>query len=165
MQPLWTLCGSGVLLLRDWRNVVALVHYDDSPVGAYDEFAVIHLTLRGPRVTEMPVTSQSSKQAGRALWGFPKTVADLEWRQQDGRVTFRRQHEYFRVRAFGISFPLRAKFWTAQRLHGNKVRVPFEIEGRVRLGFRGKQLALLLNDFEMKVFAPLSESRLPTTDH
>ena len=74
----WTLRGSGVLLLRDWRSVAACVHYQSTPVGAYDEFAVIRMTLRGPRVTEMLVTSENSKQAGRALWGFPKELADWE---------------------------------------------------------------------------------------
>lgn len=146
--------GSGVLLLRDWRSCLALVHYDSSPVGAYDEFAVVALTWCGPRVTEMLVTSDESRGAGRALWGFPKILADLEWRRDRNHITFRRGREYFRIHVLRFSVPLRAKFRTVQTLNETCVHVPFEIIGKLRLGFRRRQLALILEDFEMRVYPP-----------
>lgn len=155
MQALWTLSGSGVLLLRDASSVLALVHYDSSPVGAYDEFAVTELSRRGPSVMEMLVTSEASRQAGRELWGFPKELANLSWRQNAQRIVFQKKGECFRFRATGFSFPLKAKAWTNQILNGQNVRVSCAIEGRARLAFRGKQIALILENFEMRVFPPI----------
>ena len=157
MQSLWVLNGRGVLLLRDATSALALVHYDHSPVGAYDEFAVIELSWRGPSVTEMLVTSEASRQAGHALWGFPKELGNLNWQRNGRRIMFQKEREIFRFRAFGFSFPLRAEAWTNQILNGKNVRVPCAIEGRAKLAFRGKQIAVLLEDFELQVFPPITE--------
>jgi hypothetical protein len=157
MRALWTLCGSGVLLLRDTRLALALVHYDSSPVGAYDEFAVIELSFRGPSVMEIAVTSVASRDAGRALWGFPKTLQNLSWRRNGKHIVFRSEHETFRVRAAKFVFPFRAKAWTNQILNGQKVRVPCAASGRARIAFRGKQWALCLEEFELQVFAPITD--------
>ena len=143
-----------MLLLRDAKSAMACIQYADSPVGAYDEFAVIEFSLRGPSVVEMPVTSEASRQAGRALWGFPKELGVLSWRQNGARIEFEKQGEIFRFRALKFSFPVRAKAWTNQSLNGQNVRVPVSIQGRARLAFRGKQCALFLESFEMQVFPP-----------
>ena len=164
MQALWILNGSGVLLLRDMKSALALVHYESSPVGAYDELAVIQLSWRGPSVVEMLVTSEASRQAGRALWGFPKELGNLSWRQNEWRIVFQKGREVFRFRVFGFSFPLRAKAWTNQVLNGQNVRVPCAIEGRARIAFRGQQLALVLEDFQMQVFPPTTGHQSPTTE-
>ena len=156
MQPLWTLNGSGVLLLRDVKSAIACVHYTDSPVGAYDEFAVIEISWRGPSVTEMLVTNEASRKAGRELWGFPKELENLNWQQNATRIVFQKERETFRWRAFKFSFPVRAKIWTSQILNGQNVRVPGAIEGRARIAFRGKQIALLLENFQMQVFPPIT---------
>lgn len=152
MRALWTLYGSGVLLLRDARRALALVHYDASPVGAYDEFAVIELSFRGPRVTEISVTSAASRDAGRALWGFPKTLENLSWKRSGRHIVFQSDYETFRFRIAKLSFPIRAKAWTNQTLNGRKVRVPCAISGRARIAFRGKQWALFLEEFGLQVF-------------
>ena len=157
MKPLWVLSGSGVLLLRGVSSALALVHYENSPVGAYDEFAVIELSLRGPSVTEMLVTSEASRQAGRELWGFPKELAKISWRQNPQRIVFQKKGECFCFRSVGFSFPLKVKAWTNQILDGQNVRVPCTIQSRARLAFRGKQIALLLENFEMQVFPPATE--------
>ena len=158
MQPLWVLGGSAVLLLRDVKSATALVHYEGSPVGPYDEWAVIEVSRLGPSVVEMLVTSEASLEAGRALWGFPKELAKLSWKQEAQRIVFRKRDEVFRFRSFGIAFPVHAKAWTNQVLDGRDVRVPCTIQGRARLAFRGKQVALLMEDFEMQIFAPVPKS-------
>ena len=155
MQPLWVLGGSALLLLRGARSVTALVHYEESPVGAYDEWAIIELSWRGPSVTEMLVTNEASREAGRALWGFPKELADLSWSKKAQRIVFRKQGEVFRFRKVGVAFPVCAKAWTNQVLDGRDVRVPCTLQSRARLVFRGQQVALLLEDFEMQIFAPV----------
>jgi hypothetical protein len=154
MRALWTLRGAGVLLLRDMRNALALVHYDFSPVGAYDELAVIKLTLRGPSVTEMPVNSPASQEAGRALWGFPKVLENLHWKREERHLVFQSERETFRFRVTNFSCPMRAKAWTNQKLNGQEVRVPCAMTGHARIAFRGKQWALFLEEFELQVFAP-----------
>ena len=156
MQALWTLRGKGVLLLRGAKSATACIQYADSPVGAYEEFAIIELSLRGPSVVEMPVTSEASRRAGRALWGFPKELGSLAWRQNGARIEFQKEREIFRFRALKFSFPVRAKAWTNQFLNGQNVRVPVSIQGRARLAFRGKQCALFLESFEMQVFPPIA---------
>jgi hypothetical protein len=102
----------------------------------------------------MYVDSPASREAGRALWGFPKELADLEWKSGGSHITFRKEREYFRFRAFGFALPFRVKARTMQVLNGEKVRVPIEVSGRAGLAFRGRQWALVLEEFEMQVFAP-----------
>ena len=148
----------------DFKSAIACVHYETSPVGAYDEFAVIELSLRGPSVVEMPVTSEASRQAGRELWGFPKELGNLSWRQSAQRIVFQKEGETFRFRSMKFSFPIRAKAWTNQVLNGQNVRVPCAIQGRARLAFRGKQISVLLGNFTLEVFPPITDDRSPTTE-
>lgn len=154
MNPLWTGRGTGVLLLRDWRSALALIFYEDSPVGPYNEYAVFQFKNGGPSVTAMYVDSEESRDAGREFWGFPKELADLEWRSGGNHIAFRKDAEYFRFRGIGFSLPVRINTSTVQELSGERVRVPMEVSGRAGLALRGKQLALVLQDFEMQVFAP-----------
>ena len=97
--PPWNLRGSALIFLQrastrtaahaafsqvwpSWLpRVLALVHYDDSPVGAYDERAVVALTWRGAAVVEMQVNRELSRRGGRENWGYPKTLAQLSWRE------------------------------------------------------------------------------------
>lgn len=80
---------------------VVAVRYREGDLGAYDELAVV-LPLglgRWPRgqalrsawrarfdafVLAMPVSSARSRDAGVALAGFPKAVADLRWSEAGG---------------------------------------------------------------------------------
>jgi hypothetical protein len=114
----------------------------------------------------MYVDSSQSRDAGRALWGFPKVLSDLQWKSGRSHITFRKEQEYFRVRAVGFSLPFRVRAWTVQVLEGALVRVPVEVSGRAKLGFRGRQLALILEAFEMQVYAPqpTPDGRQLTTD-
>ncbi len=159
MQALWTLSGSGVLQAQDAKSATALIHYDSSPVGAYDEFSVIKLSPRGLSVVEMLVNSPASRDAGRALWGFPKELANLSWRRNARRVVFDKNGARFRFRILKFSFRIHARAWTMQQLNGETVRVPCEIAGRAQLAFRGKQWAVFLSNFELRVFPPITDNR------
>lgn len=149
----WHLTGSAALLLSK-SGGVALVHYETSPVGSYEEFARGILTRRGPRVVEMLVTSEASRRGGRENWGFPKELAALSWQKRGARVEFRKSGEVFRFRVCGPRFPVRLRFFCVQTLQNQDVRVPFFIEGGARLAWRGRQIAVLLDDFIFDVEAP-----------
>jgi len=148
------LTGYAVLFLRGWRGLLAIIHYDSSPVGPYDELAVSILSARGPTVVEMYVNSPASMIGGRAGWGFPKQLARLHCERWGRRLSFRCGNRTKRVRSCGPVFPLRANLWTVQLLEGQRVRVPVSIEGRARLGFQGRRVALILEQFEMTVLPP-----------
>lgn len=147
----WTLTGEAVVLLRDWRSVLALVHYSSSPVGPYDETAVIALTSAGPRVTQMSVSSAASRDAGRALWGFPKVLEKLRWQRRESRISFRTSSRRFHIRVVNSSFPLRFSGAVFQTKEGRCVRVPTRVTSRVSLAFCGRRLALFLQDFTLTV--------------
>lgn len=152
-QPPWTLTGNAALLLSK-SGGVALVHYESSPVGSYNEWARGVWTPRGPRVVEMAVTSEDSKRAGRENWGFPKQLESLCWQQHGAHIEFRRDAEIYRLRACGPQFLFRVQFFCVQTLNDQEVRVPFRIEGKARMAWRGRQIALLLHDFVFDVEAP-----------
>lgn len=140
----WKLKGQAAAWLEGF-GLRLWVRYSDSPVGAYDEWALVKLTIRGPSVVEMWVDSENSRRGGRGNWGFPKELAQF-------KTDFRGP------RGFGISFPIRARFWTAQSLDGKTVKVPGEIVGRARLAFRGRQVAICLEEFSLKVEVPVLPS-------
>ncbi len=150
----WTLRGQAVAFLASPTSLRLLVHYLESPVGRYDEHALATLTRRGPHVFQMSVNLEDSMIGGRTIWGFPKTLEALAWNRTANRVTFARQTQPFRVRAFGPTFPLALRFWTAQQKDGVWNRVPGGIEGHARLAFRGPQLALFLDSFSMTIEPP-----------
>lgn len=150
----WVLQGEAVAFLSSHFSLRLLVRYSYSPVGPYLEHALATVTRRGPHVFQMSVNLDASKRGGRQIWGFPKTLESLTWRGTGNRLVFRRELQTFRVRAFGPSFPLALPFWSAQQKEGKWVRVPGKISGRARLGFRGRQLALVLCAFEMTIEPP-----------
>lgn len=151
----WQLRGKAVAFLASPFSVRLLVHYDESPVGPYDEHALATLTMRGPHVFQMSVNLENSMIGGRSIWGFPKTLESLEWEERGKRIVFRRESKRFRVRVFGPSFPVALPFWAAQQKEGVWLRVPGKMRGRARFGFRGSQLALVLVSFWMEIEAPM----------
>ncbi len=150
----WQLQGEAVAFLASPTSLRLLVRYDNSPVGPYLEHALATLTWRGPHVFQMSVDLEDSMIGGREIWGFPKTLESLDWTEDENRVIFRREGQTFRVRAFGPSFSLALSFWTVQQKGEDWVRVPGVIGGRARLGFRGRQLALVLRSFWMEIEEP-----------
>ena len=156
----WHLSGAALGLLhfslsQRQFGVLAMVHYNYSPVGPYNELALAILTSRGPSVVQMPVTSQASMIGGRRIWGFPKKLAELRCRCDGERMVFTAGKKQWRARAIGPTFPLRLRASRTQQLQGKWVRVPFQITGRVRLAFCGRRLAVLMESFVMVVYPPL----------
>lgn len=150
----WHLEGAAVGMLRSWNSVRCLVRYDASPVGPYREFVIAHATWRGPRVTTMLVSLWASRQGGRQIWGYPKEMAALEWRQNGARVEFAVGNRTWRARAFGPQFPMWLAGWTTQTLNARDVFVPFRLQGRARLAWCGRHLGVMLDTFQLKVLPP-----------
>ena len=151
--PPWTLTGSMALLLSK-RGVEMLVHYESSPVGPYDEWALGVLSFQGPRIIDMLVTSEDSMRGGRENWGFPKRLAALAWNQDEKRIEFQKAREKYRLHAWGPRLPLHFKGVCVQTLNGQNVRVPMAIRGQARLAWRGRQMTLLVENFFFDVDWP-----------
>lgn len=152
----WTLTGQAVAFLAGPLRARLLVNYASSPVGPYLEHALSVPTLRGPRVVQMSVDLEASRVGGRKIWGYPKTLEILSWQREGDRLVFRREDQIFRLRIWGPSFPIAFPFWTVQTLDGADVRVPANIKARARLASRGRQIALFVEDFEMRFEPPQS---------
>lgn len=152
--PPWVLHGEAVAFLAPRYRWRLLVKYRQSPVGPYDEHALVILTWRGPSVVQMGVDSEASMIGGRRNWGYPKVLERLFWRSKGKNIVFLRNGKTFRIRKSCLSFPLALPFWTIQQLNGQVVRVPAKLRGKARFGFRGRQLALILDEFEMRFEAP-----------
>lgn len=164
-SPPWDLCGAAVVMLQRVPlsqgviAVLALVRYDKSPVGAYNERAIAVMTRRGPSVVEMQVSSLASLRGGRGGWGYPKTLGDLKWRLEN-RVTvfdsrFEKRHNVYRARAFGPSLPIRVRAWSAQTLNKKSIRAPFVLRGRARFAWVNRRLGVVVESFAMRVSPPL----------
>lgn len=87
--------------------VIAAVEYLDNDLGSYNEVAISLLVERaneaswpvvgpllklvrgglGAYIHRLPVTTAFSRDAGRDIWGFPKTVDDIIFRDDGGRRT------------------------------------------------------------------------------
>ncbi|MDX1650573.1 MAG: acetoacetate decarboxylase family protein, partial [Myxococcota bacterium] len=85
---------------------VGAIDYRDNDLGDYDEIAITLFVrpraagrsgvlaglgdlLRGRVETyihRLPVNQEFTCEAGRGIWGFPKTVDAIDLRQEDGRV-------------------------------------------------------------------------------
>ncbi|HEX8235511.1 MAG TPA: acetoacetate decarboxylase family protein [Abditibacteriaceae bacterium] len=159
----WHLGGAALGLPHlSWSQrpfgVLALVHYDTSPVGAYNELALAVLTRRGPTVLQMPVTSKASMIGGRRIWGFPKTLANLQWRRNGERIVFTAGTKQWHAQAVGPRIPLRLRASSTQQLNGEWVRVPLQITAQARLAWCGRRFAILLESFDMVVHPPLNQT-------
>ena len=150
----WHLNGQAVAFLASPLKLRLLVNYALSPVGPYLEHALSVPTILGPRVIQMSVNSELSKIGGRAIWGYPKTLEVLSWWRNGERLIFRRENQEFRLRLCGPSFPIAAPFWTVQTLNGADVRVPAKLQATARLAFRGRQMAIFLEEFAMTFEPP-----------
>jgi hypothetical protein len=95
--PGWAIC------------VLAAVEYKDNDLGTYNEVGVNFLVTYGPErplplvglvaasrqrrlgayVHRLPVTTTFSRDAGRDIWGFPKTVASITFSDDGARRTCR----------------------------------------------------------------------------
>jgi hypothetical protein len=91
----------------------SVIHYIDTPVGPYHEFAVspgiAWHSLPGALVSYMLVDSARSRFGGRVLWGLPKEIAQFTW--EDGNVAI--------VAEAGASLA-----WVRWRTHGQGLALP-----------------------------------------
>ena len=156
----WKLTGRAALLLASWRELRLLVAYESSPVGPYLEHAIVACSRRGPSVTQMSVTSPLSIRGGIANWGYPKVLENLHHRTDGDYFWFsrdagHRRRQVFRLRCFGPSFPVALQFFSMQSLQDKTVQVPGRIRGRAKLAFQGRQLALVLQNFDLTIDPPI----------
>jgi hypothetical protein len=153
-----------VLVRRDGRLILgaqAWVCYSDSPVGAYDEYALATVTRVGeswkswgPHVIEMAVTSEHSMRCGRANWGFPKVLREMKYLRVARRVVFSHQGRERRFYLSRWSIPVAAPTWCVQVLERRAVRVPMFIKGRARLCWSGRRVGVCVEDFSFEVAPP-----------
>jgi acetoacetate decarboxylase len=74
---------------------LTFVRYDDTDLDAYHEVGVVFLVQgpagRGVYIRHLPVDQDFTLAAGRQLWGFPKTLADIviEETENAARCTLR----------------------------------------------------------------------------
>jgi hypothetical protein len=107
--PGWAIC------------VLSAIEYTDNDLGAYNEFGVNFLVTYGPRpvrpllglitasrqhtlgayVHRLPVTTTFSRDAGRDIWGFPKTVASIGFTNEGDHRICRLDADGMHVLTFG----------------------------------------------------------------
>ena len=112
IAPVRTLVGDPRLRVAEMfpgRTIcaIAAVEYLDNDLGPYNELAVSFFVERseqpswpvvgplvgflrggiGAFIHRLPVTTAFSCEAGRDIWGFPKTIEDIRFRDGDGRRT------------------------------------------------------------------------------
>ena len=84
--------GLRVVPVLPGRTILTLtvVRYDDTDLGAYNEVGVVFLVRgpdgRGVYIHRLPVTQEFTLAAGREIWGFPKTRAEISIREDPRSV-------------------------------------------------------------------------------
>ena len=131
-----------------------LVRYSKSPVGGYQEHALVRWSWRGPHVSQMSVSSRESKIAGREIWGFPKVGEKLSWRRARNHIEFHRDERVIHIHIFGPRVSLRLPFWTAQKRESKWVIVPAKMRAQMRLCRIGRGFGLALENMELNIAPP-----------
>ena len=75
--------------------IVAVIDYRDNDLGDYDEVGVTFFVKprgagddrAGTFIARLPVNQEFTCEAGRAIWGFPKSVEDIAIDYADSSVT------------------------------------------------------------------------------
>ena len=130
---------------------LAAIEYRENDLGAYNEIAIAFVAQTDPSkgrqgigsyIHRLPVTTSFSREAGRVIWGLPKTVESIEVRDDgDRRVTrlaVDGRHAFtLTVRMKGSRSFSDAPQAALARLDGVIRRTPFRASGSglgVRLG-------------------------------
>jgi len=155
----WHLTGEAIGFIASPLSFRLLVNYHSSPVGPYLEHALVKLKYEkgvlAPHVFQMSVNLEASKIGGRTIWGFPKTLEELSWREESNRIEVIREGEQFNIRGFGPKLPVRLSFVTLQELNGEWLKVPGQISAKCQGAFRGKQFALIISEFSLVIDPPI----------
>lgn len=134
--------------------VVAVCRYRENDLGPYDEVAVCLLCEpagggpKGAYVAHLPVSAAFSQQAGQQIWGFPKTLDDLDVRigrramggrwARDGELIAQLTVPYGGGRTVG-----RRSLTAYTNKDGRPHAVEFAVEGQgMRAGIGGARLEL-----------------------
>jgi hypothetical protein len=79
------------------QATLVIVDYRDNDLGDYDELGVVFFVRPvgqpeaelGSYIWKLPVNQSFTCEAGCRIWGFPKTVEELEFQYGDGNATCR----------------------------------------------------------------------------
>lgn len=174
------------------RGAVALVGIDYRSVGSFEpyrEFAVIvpvasagvggiptSLAGVGGYVVDLPVTTEPSRALGEEIWGFPKSVTDIETEMTPTRMRARvdadgRRDVDFRVDVQNATARRARERLTAfTHLDDHLTRVPVDLDAVIRVAgggdgvrlARGKgRYAALLDDLAL---SPQVDARFVASD-
>lgn len=74
--------------------LLGMIDYRDNDLGDYDEAAIIFFVYpatgtpeqAGTYIYKLPVTQDFTREAGFEIWGFPKTVEEIEMSYSDDRA-------------------------------------------------------------------------------
>lgn len=134
--------------------VIGAIQYRDNDLGRYDEVSVAtvvrliddpsppprlssligaHRGGIGTCILALPVDDEFSCQAGRQVWGFPKTVEDLTVATDDGPIVAVWRGGDGDVLRMAVRSPGRLRLPSAEQLvysviDGGLVRVPFVLD-------------------------------------
>ncbi|MGY1637987.1 acetoacetate decarboxylase family protein [Geodermatophilus sp. SYSU D00742] len=166
LRPVRWADGRALLSVAAFRYPVVLT--SDSPEGRlapYGEVAVAVVVTRGPAppllplarrrlalfVLHLPVTTAEARDAGAALWGFPKFVADMDFTEERPvrRVTVAEGGTTvleLAVRGRGPALPDRRPAVMYTTLDGELLETVVPMAGRMRVGAGRHAGALRLGD-------------------
>jgi hypothetical protein len=166
LRPVRWVDGRALVSVAAFRYRV--VTTADTPAGRlapYGEVAVAVVVTRGPAppllplarrrmslfVLSLPVTTAEARDAGAALWGFPKFVADMDFAEErtvrrvtvaEGRTTLLE----LAVRGRGPVLRDRRPAVMYTTLGGQLLETVVPMAGRLRVAFGGGAGALRLGD-------------------
>lgn len=91
--------------------ILGIIDYRDNDLGDYDEVAIIFMVkprgakddAAGTFIYKLPVNQSFTCEAGRTIWGFPKTVEKLDYRYTETRASCRLEMDGQHV--FTLSLP------------------------------------------------------------
>jgi hypothetical protein len=160
--PGWAIC------------VLGAIEYQDNDLGTYNEFGVSFLVTHGARppmplfgmvaasrqhalgayIHRLPVTTTFSRDAGRDIWGFPKTVASIAFQEDGDRRVCRVDQDGMHVLTFTTrrgrggralaELPQDSYAWRDGTLYRTPSRMSAD-----RLGFRLGGAELVLGEHPM----------------
>ncbi|MGY1689499.1 acetoacetate decarboxylase family protein [Geodermatophilus sp. SYSU D01105] len=166
LRPVRWADGRALLSVAAFRYR-AVTTADDPPrlLAPYGELSVAAVVTRGPAprllpllrrrlplfVLHLPVTTAEARDAGVALWGFPKFVADMDFAEERTarRVSLAEGATpvlSLTVRSAGPVFPDRRPAVMYSERDGQLVETVVPMAGRLRLGIGAASGALELGD-------------------
>lgn len=164
LRPARWIDGSALIMMAALRHRLTTVQVPDGSTESllpYGEMVIAALVGygRSPRalplgsqsgfVLHMPVTTREAHDLGRAVWNYPKFVADMDFREdpRNRSITLSEggsQILTMQVAPGGPVLPDNGPFHTYTAQNGTLLRTPLRVSGHVqmRVGTRGGRLSL-----------------------